>query len=49
MDAGSCNACNTTGTPLMKLSLGKDFSDAPMIGCRLLRTKAQNGIVNPAP
>ena len=25
MDAGSCNACNTTGTPLMKLSLGKDF------------------------
>ena len=25
MDAGSCNACNTTGTTLMKLSLGKDF------------------------
>ncbi|HNA87578.1 MAG: hypothetical protein KF854_14755 [Nitrospira sp.] len=25
MDAGSCNACNTAGTPLMKLSLGKDF------------------------
>ena len=25
MDAGSCNACNATGTPLMKLSLGKDF------------------------
>ncbi|HVG02644.1 MAG TPA: hypothetical protein VM842_07110 [Nitrospira sp.] len=25
MDAGSCNACQTTGTPLMKLSLGKDF------------------------
>lgn len=25
MDAGSCNACNTAGAPLMKLSLGKDF------------------------
>jgi len=25
MDAGSCNACSTAGTPLMKLSLGKDF------------------------
>lgn len=25
MDAGSCNACNIAGTPLMKLSLGKDF------------------------
>lgn len=25
MDAGSCNACHATGTPLMKLSLGKDF------------------------
>ena len=25
MDAGCCNACNATGTPLMKLSLGKDF------------------------
>lgn len=25
MDVGSCNACNATGTPLMKLSLGKDF------------------------
>jgi hypothetical protein len=25
MDAGACNACNATGTPLMKLSLGKDF------------------------
>lgn len=25
MDAGSCNACNATGTTLMKLSLGKDF------------------------
>ena len=23
--AGSCNACGATGTPLMKLSLGKDF------------------------
>ncbi len=23
--AGSCNACGTTGTALMKLSLGKDF------------------------
>ena len=23
--AGSCNACGTTGTSLMKLSLGKDF------------------------
>ena len=25
MDAGSCNACHATGTPLMKFSLGKDF------------------------
>lgn len=25
MDAGSCNACSTAGTPLMKYSLGKDF------------------------
>ncbi len=25
MDAGACNACNAAGTPLMKLSLGKDF------------------------
>jgi hypothetical protein len=25
MDAGSCNACQATGTPLMKVSLGKDF------------------------
>ena len=25
MDAGSCNACSATGTPLMKFSLGKDF------------------------
>ena len=25
MDAGSCNACHVTGTPLMKQSLGKDF------------------------
>lgn len=25
MDAVSCNACQATGTPLMKVSLGKDF------------------------
>jgi hypothetical protein len=25
MDAGSCNACQATDTPLMKVSLGKDF------------------------
>ncbi|MCC2639790.1 MAG: hypothetical protein K0S45_203 [Nitrospira sp.] len=25
MEAGSCNACNATGTTLIKLSLGKDF------------------------
>jgi hypothetical protein len=24
-EAGSCNACGSVGTPLMKLSLGKDF------------------------
>ena len=29
MDAGSCNACSTAGTPLMKLSLGKDFFGRP--------------------
>jgi hypothetical protein len=27
--AGSCNGCGTTGKPLMKLSLGKDFFGRP--------------------
>jgi hypothetical protein len=27
--AGSCNGCGTTGKPLMKLSLGRDFFGRP--------------------
>ena len=49
MDAGSCNACNTAGTPLMKLSLGKDFSGRTYDRLSPSSTKARNGIANPAP
>ena len=37
----SCQACGATGGPITKLSLGKDFSGAHTIVCRLYRIKIQ--------
>jgi len=49
MDAGSCNACSAAGTPLMKLSLGKDFFGRTYDRLSRLRIRVRNGTANPAP
>lgn len=45
----ACQACGSPSNPLTKLSLGKDFLDAPTIGYHHRRIRTQGGTVHPAP